>query len=85
MFKRKQMIIRGVVVMVLGAIVASCGSSGGNGGGGGNSPPTVVRQENQFGSVFASAFRAPADSEPRRVNDGDLVPWSLTSEPVDIK
>ncbi len=85
MFQRKQMIIRGAAVAVLGAIVASCGSSSGNGGGGGSSPPTVVKQENQFGSVFATAFRAPANSEPISINDGDLIPWSLTSEPVDIK
>lgn len=74
-----------LISLPLSLTMAACG-----GGGGGRDkppePPTVVTtaQEDKFGVKFGQDFRAPADSEPASVNDGDLVPVSWTTEPIDI-
>ena len=70
--------------LALALPLAAC-SGGGGGGGGSNNPPDVVTsQEDQFGLAFGRAFRAAANAEPRQVSDGDLVPVSFTTEPIDI-
>ncbi len=38
----------------------------------------------KFGKEFGSAFNADPNSEPRNVQEGDLAPVSLTTEPVAI-
>lgn len=48
-------------------------------------PPTVVAQEDTFGVAFGTAFRASSDSTPIEPKDGDIIPVSLTAEPVDVK
>ena len=48
-------------------------------------PPTTVVQEDKFGAVFGTAFRADANSTAIEPTDGDIIPLSLTTEPVDIK
>lgn len=48
-------------------------------------PPTTVAQEDSVGVVFGTAFRADPNSPPIEPKDGDIIPLSLTTEPVDIK
>jgi len=43
------------------------------------------RPEDQFGKEFGKAFRAPPNSEPANVSDDDVVPISLTAEPVQLE
>lgn len=69
----------------LAALLSACG-----GGGGSTStpvtPPTVVAtgQEDKFGTKFGQDFRADPNSEPAPVNDTDIVPVTLTDNPIDI-
>ena len=77
--------LRGGSMLVLGLAIAACGSSNtptppGSGGG-----TITVRQEDQFGVPFGTAFRADNNSEPYSPADGDIAAISLTTEPVDIK
>ncbi len=44
-----------------------------------------TRTEDKFGSNFGNAFRAPANSEPVNVADGDLPPVSNTTEPEPVE
>lgn len=64
--------------------LAACGS-GGDSGAPPPPPPVVVAQEDTFGLVFGTAFRADANSTPIEPKDGDIVPLSLTTEPTAIK
>lgn len=48
------------------------------------SPPTTVAQEDSFGVVFGTAFRADANSDPIEPKDGDIIPLTLTEEPKEI-
>ncbi len=89
MFHRKQINLRKLaVVVLLGTAVAAC--SGGGGGDDGNEeeipppPPVVSNPLNVFGAAFATAFNASADSEPVSVGEDDIIPISLTDEPVEI-
>lgn len=70
-----------LAMALIGSTLAGCGSSIDD-----DAPPMVVqpRQEDQFGANFGTAFRADANSEPRTPADGDIVPVSLTTEPVPI-
>ena len=40
--------------------------------------------EDQFGEGFGKAYRADPNSEPANVTDNEMVPVSLTAEPVVI-
>jgi hypothetical protein len=85
--KPKQILRIVMICCPLGLAVAACG--GGGGGGGSDkvtSPPLVITtpQEDKFGAAFGTAFRASPDSEPKVVNEGDIVPVSWTTEPIDI-
>lgn len=83
--KSKPIMRNAMVSVSLALALAACG-----GGGGGADrppePPTVVAtaQEDKFGVAFGSAFRAKPDGEPVPVSDGDIVPVSLTTEPIEI-
>ena len=60
---------------------------GSSGYGGATSPPlgtVTALQEDQFGFTFATDYRAGANGEPASVADGDIVPVSLTAEPVAV-
>jgi hypothetical protein len=81
----KQFLRNVMICGPLGLALAACG-----GGGGGSDkapdPPLVITtpQEDKFGAAFGTAFRADANSEPKQVNEGDIVPVSWTTEPIDI-
>lgn len=81
----KKFLARALCGTALALPLAACG-----GGGGGSdktpSPPTVVTtaQEDKFGLAFGTDFRASMNSEPASVNDTDIVPASLLTEPIDI-
>lgn len=85
---KMHIIRRAYVPLALALSLAACGGGGGGGTSDkpGSNPPTVVTtaQEDRFGVAFGAAFRAPMNSEPVNVNDGDIVPVSLTTEPIDI-
>lgn len=70
-----------LALALIGSTLAGCGNSVDD-----DTPPMMVqpRQEDQFGANFGAAFRADANSEPRTPADGDIVPVSLTAEPVTI-
>lgn len=73
------------LLAVAASVLAACG-------GGGDPPPpappatpaVTVRQEDQFGTNFASAFRASTTAEPITPVDGDIIALSLTAEPVPL-
>lgn len=82
----KMKIVRPLLVPVtLALALAACGGGGGGSDKPGD-PPTVIstNQEDKFGVGFGIAFRAAMNGEPRPVNDGDLVPVSFTTEPINI-
>lgn len=84
---------RGLALSVLVLSISACSSNDNNGGGSSNSPPPVVtapppptvivspNQEDKFGANFGAAFRAALNGEPISVNEGDIIPISLTAEP----
>jgi len=84
---KNQLVQRALISTALALPLAACG--GGGGGGGGSSvitPPVTVTtaQEDKFGVQFGIDFRAAMNSEPASVSDGDIVPVSLTTSPIDI-
>ena len=85
---KKQLVQRALIGTALALPLAACGGGGGSSGGGDTviTPPVVVTtaQEDKFGIPFGMDFRAAMNSEPAPVMDGDIVPVSLTTEPIDI-
>ena len=86
---KKQLVHRALIGTALALPLAACGGGGGSGGGGGDTvitPPVVVTtaQEDKFGIPFGMDFRAAMNSDPASVSDGDIVPVSLSTEPIDI-
>jgi hypothetical protein len=47
-------------------------------------PPPAMRLEDQFGAAFGVAFRAAPSSDPADPRNGDTIPLSLTTDPVEI-
>lgn len=87
MTKLDKHLLRGASVFGIGLALSACGSSTSAppvGQAPGPGPVGVVRQEDQFGTQFGTAFRADPNSEPFAVNDGDLIAISFTTEPVTI-
>lgn len=82
----KQLVQRALIGAVLALPLAACGGGGGSGRDTVVTPPvvTTTAQEDLFGTKFGADFRAPMDSEPASVSDGDIVPVSLTTEPINI-
>ncbi|MEO5641526.1 MAG: hypothetical protein ABIQ98_07155 [Sphingomicrobium sp.] len=83
---KKQLVQRALIGTALALPLAACGGGGGGGSDSVITPPTVIKtaQEDKFGVQFGIDFRAAMNSEPASVNDGDIVPISLTTEPIDI-
>lgn len=77
---------RGLMAGGLALSVSGCGGGGGSSSST-TTPPVVVStpQEDKFGTMFGIDFRATADSEPANVSDSDIVPVSLTTEPITIQ
>jgi hypothetical protein len=84
---KKQLLQRALIGTALALPLAACGGGGGSSGGDTViTPPVVVTtaQEDKFGIPFGMDFRAAMNSEPASVSDGDIVPVSLSTEPIDI-
>ena len=85
---KKQFVQRALIGTALALPLAACGGGGGSSGGGDTviTPPVVVTtaQEDKFGIPFGMDFRAAMNSDPASVSDGDIVPVSLSTEPIDI-
>ena len=71
-------------IAMLGLALSACG-------GGGKSmnvvvaPPAAAPFEDQFGaSGFGVGFRAGANTDPRDIAPGDIIPLSLTADPVSL-
>ncbi len=76
---------RAILVTALGSGLAACGSNNSSSPAPPAPPPVVVApQENQFGAAFGVAFRASPTSTPVSPVDGDIVPLSLTTNPVNL-
>ena len=65
--------------------LVACGGGGGDNASPPPSPTTTAVQEDTFGVVFGTAFRADSNSEPIEPKDGDIIPLTLTEEPKEIK
>lgn len=83
---KKQIVQRAFLGTALALPLAACGGGGGGGKDTVITPPVVVTtaQEDMFGVQFGIDFRAAMNSEPASVADGDIVPVSLTTEPINI-
>ena len=84
---KKQFVQRALIGTALALPLAACGGGGGSSGQDTViTPPkvTTTAQEDKFGINFGTDFRAAMNSEPASVADGDIVPVSLTTEPIDI-
>ena len=83
MKRKTRLVLQASAVVMLGTGLAACGS--------GNYSPTptpsqtaAARQEDAFGLVFGTNFRADPNGEPSSVADGDLIAVSLITEPMTI-
>lgn len=76
--------------MVIGLILIAGGSLSACDKKSGSEPLTIEpgressEIDGKFGKEFGTAFNADPNSEPRNVNDNDVPPVSMTSEPVPI-
>lgn len=68
-------------VITLGLLVSACGGGGGPSTTVVTTPPTA-RFDAQFGANFSTDYQASNNSEPHTVAPGDVIPVSLTAEPV---
>lgn len=72
-------------LLLVTTALSACGSSSNNTAP--PAPPVVVAptpQENAFGANFGTAFRAASTATPIVPADGDIIPLSLTTEPVKV-
>lgn len=80
----KRTVLTTAALVTLGLLLSACG-----GGKSSNTtvtpPPPAARFDAQFGANFSTDFQAPsATSEPHDVASGDVIPVSLTAEPVPL-
>lgn len=79
-------IVRAAMVLAAAATLAACG--GNSNSAAAPAPPAVIvapaPQENAFGANFGTAFRAAETAAPVMPADADIVPLSLTTEPVKV-
>ena len=83
MMKRKNLNLLLFAVPI--STLAACGGGADNTTPPPPPPPTTVSQEDSFGAVFGTAFRADANATPIEPKDGDIIPLTLTAEPREIK
>lgn len=84
MASKMQRSVRAILAGGLALMVSACGS--GSSDSTTTTPPTVVltSQEDKFGTAFGKDYRVTANAEPATTADGDIVPVSLTTEPIDV-
>jgi hypothetical protein len=74
------------LVAAAGALVAACGGEGKDALP--PSSPTVVAPapppEDRFGARFGLAFRAASTADPIAPMDGDIIPLSVTTDPIEL-
>jgi hypothetical protein len=76
---------RTLLVCGMGSGLAACGGNSGDASAPAPPPPVVVMpQENQFGAAFATDYRASPMSNPVTPVPGDIIPLSLTTNPVPV-
>ncbi|KPF75122.1 hypothetical protein IP78_13875 [Brevundimonas sp. AAP58] len=72
-------------VLIGGSALAAGCSDGGDGaiiGPPPQSPPAMGAE--RFGTGFALSFRASANSDPREPMSADVIPASITTDPLDV-
>ena len=73
------------LILAAGASLTACQKKAERDSTGFGAPGAEARRtEDKFGTKFGTAFRAPANAEPVRVEDGDLLPVSNTAEPEQV-
>ena len=73
------------LILAAGASLTACQKKAENDAAGfGAFGSQATRTEDKFGKGFGKAFRAPANSEPVNVAEGDVVSLSRTAEPEQI-
>ena len=78
------MVITGLILTAGASLTACQKKAEGDAAGFGASGSEATRTEDKFGKNFGTAFRAPANSEPAKVEDADVIPVSNTAEPEQI-
>lgn len=86
MVRKSKLLMQALLLAGLAISVAACSSKRSSSTATATTPPavTATAQEDKFGTVFGTDYRATANSEPAIVNDGDIVAVSLTTEPVNV-
>lgn len=86
MDRKSQLLLRITLAAGLGVAVSACSSKPSSSTATVTAPPvvTATAQEDKFGTVFGTDYRAVANSEPASANDGDIVAVSLTTEPIPV-
>lgn len=72
------------LALVASALLAACGQKRGDNPKMLDVSADAGRMEDEFGSRFGEAFRADPNSDPKNIQDGDVRPVSLITEPVPI-
>lgn len=83
----KRFIQRAAIVAAMGSGLAACGGNSSNAIAPTTAPTppiTVTRQEDQFGTNFGTAYRTSVTAAPITPADGDIIPLSLTTNPVNV-
>ncbi len=80
---------RATLAVAAAAALVSCGGSSGSGDGGGPGggpfvPPPPLPVQSQFGIGFSMIFGTAAMGEPRDPQASDVIPISLSADPIDI-
>jgi len=80
----RPVVITGLILTAGASLTACQKKAEGDAAGFGVSGSEATRTEDKFGQGFGNASRAPVNSEPATVKDGDVIPVSNTAEPEQI-
>ena len=80
----RPVVITGLILTAGASLTACQKKAESDAAGFSTSSAEAIRTEDKFGTKFGTASRAPANSEPANVEDGDMIPVSNTGEPVQI-
>jgi len=81
-------ILRITTVALLASGVAACGGDGNSASTPSTTPAVITpaaKQETLFGAGFATSYEQSPTATPTTPVDGDIIPLSLTTEPVTLK